>query len=251
VDRKLDRSLSQDVPRLDFKKIESSEVTLDRLARQRIRRACIDFLSVAIKCNAYPPFDAATCRKTSRAIWRRAATARSALSDLILCLFDAVTHEFTLPEPIGSTGFVLSLRRAIEVVDNVRVAAEKRLCEVHARGRPELRDFKKLVTELYCIFRASGGEGRILWDKKRQCYKGYPLFFIRRVLEQVRPFVPVLVKGKLLPSKDSALTRTAAEAIRSFDRRRQKTQRKKETNGPISASRRIRHQAQRADTVHS
>ncbi|MGA2763513.1 MAG: hypothetical protein ABSG17_09135 [Spirochaetia bacterium] len=251
MDRKLDRRLSQSAPCLDFKTIESSEVTLDRLARQRIRRACIDFLSVAIKCNAYPPFDAATCRKTARAICRKAATARRALSDLILCLFDAVTHEFTLPEPIGSNGFVLSLRRAIEVVDNVGAAAEKRFCEVHARGRPELRDFKKLVIELYCIFRASGGEGRILWDKNRQCYKGYPLYFIRRVLEHVRPLMPVLVKGRLLPSKDSAITRTAAEAIRTFDRRRQKTQRKEKTIGHISASLRIRHQVQRDDTVHS
>ena len=246
-----DRRLSLSAPCLDFKKIESSEVILNRQARQSIRRACTDFLGVAVRYNARPPFDAATSRRTARAILSKATTARRDLSDLVLCLFDAVTHEFTLSEPFKNNGFLLLLRRAIELVDNVGVAAEKRLCEVHARGRPELRDFKKLVLELYCIFRSSGGEGRILWDKKRQCYKGFPLFFVRRVLEQVRPFVPVLTVGKVLPSRDSAITRTAAEAIREFERSRQKTPRKGGPNGHISASRRIRHQVQRGDTVRS
>ena len=246
-----DRRLSLSAPCLDFKKIESSELTLNRQARQSIRRACTDFLGVAARYNAYPPFDAATSRRTARAILSKATLARRDLSSLVLCLFDAVTHEFTFSKPFESKGFLLLLRRAIEIVDNVGAAAEKRSCEVHARGRPELRDFKKLVLELYCIFRSSGGEGRILWDKKRQCYKGFPLFFVRRVLEQVRPFVPVLTVGKVLPSRDSAITRTAAEAIREFERSRQKTPRKEGPNGHISASRRIRHQVQRGDTVRS
>jgi hypothetical protein len=117
--KELDRRLSQIAPCLDFKKIESSEVILNRHARQSIRRACTDFLGVAATYSAYPPFNGATSRRTARAILSRATTARRDLSDLVHCLFDAVTHEFTLSEPFESNGFFLLLRRAIDVISTV------------------------------------------------------------------------------------------------------------------------------------
>jgi len=57
--------LSQSAPCFDFNEIESSEVILDRQAKQRIRRACMDFLAAATKYGAYPPLDAAASSLTA------------------------------------------------------------------------------------------------------------------------------------------------------------------------------------------
>jgi hypothetical protein len=248
---KADRRLSQLAPCLDFKRIESLEISLDHAARQRIRHACAEFLIVATRLNKYPPLDAVAARRAARAIQRKAASARNALSELVPDVFDAVTHGLTFAEETRGDGMILLVKHAIDNVAKVGLAAERRLCEVHRPGRPELQDFKRLVVELYCAFRASGGKGQIVWDRNRQCYRGYPLFFVRRVLEQVRPFVPKSAMGKLLPARDSAVARMAAEAIRKFGKSRQKTLRKEGPMEGISASRRIRHRVRRGDTVRS
>jgi hypothetical protein len=207
---------------LDFKKIESREVLLDWLARKQIYLLCEDFLSSARMYYSAPPLDAEASRKKARDMWRKATMAKKALSELSVCSFDAVLHDFSLFDPEEGNAYLFSVKRAIRLARKVATAAEKRFSEPRAAGRPEFWDFKRLVIELYRAYLGSGGFGKVIWDKRRKCYKGYPLFFIRRVIDQIRPLVPEPVAKRFVPEKDSALSRTAAEAIKEFEKREAK-----------------------------
>ena len=208
-----------DEPYLDFNRIESHEVSLDLVARNRIYLLCEDFLSSARMYDSAPPFDAEASRDKARAIHTNATMAKKALSKLSVCSFDAVLHDFNLFEAEEGNAYLFSVKRAIRLVRKIAEAAEKRSSEVHPAGRPEFWDFKRLVVELYRTYLASGGFGKVTWDKSRKCYKGYPIFFIRRVIDQIRPLVPDPVAKKFLPERDSALSRTAAEAIKESEKR--------------------------------
>jgi hypothetical protein len=52
------------------------------------------------------------------------------------------------------------------------------------------------------------------------------------VVDQIRPLIPEPVSKKFLPSRDSAVSRTAAEAIRDFEKEEAKTLPKSEANKP-------------------
>jgi hypothetical protein len=52
--------------------------------------------------------------------------------------------------------------------------------------------------------------------------QGYPIFFIKRVIDQIRPRIPVPILKKFLPEKESAVSRTAAEVIKNFEKEESK-----------------------------
>jgi hypothetical protein len=235
---------------LDFDKIESREVSLDAAAKNRIYQLCDEFLGEAESYCFAPPFGAETSRYKARAIFKKAVAAERALNELSLCSYDAVLHDLNLFEPEERNAYLFSVKRAISLVRKIEKAAEKRSLEPHLAGRPELRDFKHLVIELYRTYVACGGAGQITWDKNRKRYKGYPVFFILRVIDQLRPLVPLATSKKFLPGKESSISRTAAEAIKDFERK-QKWGRKSANNGRISAFLEIRHFARLGDTVRS
>ena len=131
-----------------------------------------------------------------------------------------------------ATHICFKVKRAIRLVRKIEQAALSRSIECRHGGRPEFWDFKRLVVELYRVFLASGGEGRIIWDKNRKCYKGHPIFFIRRVVDQIRPLIPEAVLKSFLPSTDSAVSRTAAEAIRDFENEEAKNPQKRRSKSP-------------------
>ena len=207
---------------LDFEKLESREVCFEWAARNRIRGLCAQFLSAARMYHSAPPFSARESRSKARVIQKKAITAKKALSELCVCSYEAVLHDFNLFELEEGNAYLFSLKRAIRLVRKIAQAAERRSTEVHPGGRPDFWDFKHLVVELYRVFILCGGEGKIAWDKNRKCYKGYPLFFIRRVIDQVRPLVPEPVSKRFLPSKSSAVSRMAAEAVRAFEKKEAK-----------------------------
>ncbi|MGA2614186.1 MAG: hypothetical protein ABSG38_12155 [Spirochaetia bacterium] len=209
-------------PYLDFKKIESREVSLDWLARKQIYLVCEDFLSSARMYDYAPPLDAEASRNKARDLCKKARSAKKALSDLSVCSYDAVLHDFNLFVPEEGNAYLSKVKRAIRLVRKIEEQAEKRSLELHHGGRPEFWDFKRLAAELYRIYMASGGVGKVIWDKSRKCYKGRPMFFIRRVIDQIQPLVPETVMKKFLPEKDSALSRTAAEAIKELEKREAK-----------------------------
>lgn len=209
-------------PYLDFRKIESREVSLDWLARKQIYLACEDFLSPARMYDFAPPLDAEASRNKARDIHKKATAAKIALSDLSVCSYDAVLHDFNLFVPEEGNAYLFKVKRAIRLVRKIAEQAEQRSLELHHGGRPEFWDFKRLAADLYRIYLASGGVGKVIWDKSRKCYKGRPMFFIRRVIDQIQPLVPETIAKKFLPEKDSALSRTAAEAIKEFEKREAK-----------------------------
>lgn len=235
---------------LDFDKIESREVSLDWAAKNRIHRLCVEFLVEAeLYCFA-PPFGAEASRHKARAIFKKAIAAERALNELSLFSYDAVLHGLNLFEPEGGNRYLFSMKRAISLVRKIEQAAERRSLEARAAGRPELWNFKHLVIELYRTYLACGGSGLVTWDKSRKRYKGYPIFFIRRVIDQLRPLVPLPVSKKFLPGKESSISRTAAEAIKNFERK-QKCSLKTAKIGHISAFLEIRLPTQSGDTVLS
>jgi len=235
---------------LDFDKIESREVSLDSAAKNRICRLCEEFLAeVELYCFA-PPFGAEASKYKARAIFKKAIAAERALNELSLLSYDAVLHGLNLFEPVGSSRYLFSVKRAISLVRKIGQAAEKRSLEARSAGRPELLDFKHLVIELYRTYLACGGSGLVTWDKSRKRYKGYPIFFVRRVIDQLRPLVPLAVSKKFLPGKESSISRTAAEAIKDFERK-QKCGLKTGKTGHISAFLEIRLPTHSGDTVPS
>ena len=217
---------------LDFEKIESGELFLDAFARNRIHRLYLEFRSAAEMYNSAPPLDAMAARSKARTINKKATAAKKALSELSVCAFDAVLHDFNLFEAEEGNAYLFKVKRAIRLVRKIEQEALSRSIEVHRGGRPEFWDFKRLVVELYRVFLASGGEGRIIWDKNRKCYKGYPIFFIRRVVDQIKPLIPEAVLKSFLPSTDSAVSRTAAEAIRDFENEEAKNPPKRRSKSP-------------------
>jgi len=235
---------------LDFDKIEGREVSLDAAAKDRIYQLCDEFLGEAESYFFAPPFGAETSRYKARVIFKKAVAAERALNELSSCSYDAVLHNLNLFEPEERNAYLFSLKRATSLVRKIEQAAEKRSFAAHSAGRPELRDFKHLVVELYRTYLACGGAGRITWDKNRKRYKGYPVFFILRVIDQLRPFVPLATSKKFLPGRESSISRTTAEAIKDFESE-QKWGRKSANNGRISAFLEIRHLARLGDTVGS
>ena len=209
-------------PYLNFKKVESREVSLDWVARKQIYLVCEDFLSSARMHDYAPPLDAKAARKKARDLGEKARSAKKALSDLSVCSYDAVLHDFNLFVPEEGNAYFSKVKSAIRLVRKIAEQAEKRSLELHRGGRPEFWDFKRLAAELYRIYLSSGGVGKVIWDKSRKCYKGRPMFFIRRIIDQIQPLVPETVAKKFLPEKDSALSRTAAEAIKEFEKREAK-----------------------------
>ena len=209
-------------PYLNFKKVESREVSLDWVARKQIYLACEDFLSYARLHDYAPPLDAEASRNKARDLCKKARSAKKVLSDLSVCSYDAVLHGFNLFVPGEGNAYLSKVKRAIRLARKIAEQAEKRSSELHHGGRPEFWDFKRLAVELYRIYLVSGGVGKVIWDKSRKCYKGRPMFFIRRVIDQIQPLVPESVSKKFLPEKDSALSRTAAEAIKEFEKQEAK-----------------------------
>ena len=207
---------------LDFDKIESNEVSLDSTARDQICLLCVQFIGEARLYHRDPPFDADAARSKARAIYRKATAAKKALHELSVCAYDTAAHDFYLFYPDDSNSYLFSVKRAIRLVRRIAQAAEKKASEPYPVGRPELQNFKNLIRELYRIYLGSGGKGKITWDKNRKCYKGYPIFFIKRVIEQIRPFVPEPVLKKFLPEKESAMSRTAAELVKNFEKEESK-----------------------------
>jgi hypothetical protein len=207
---------------LDFETIESHEVSLGLSARSQIYLLCFQFIGEARLYHRDPPFDAEAARSKARAIYRKAMEAKKALSELSVCSYDAAKHDFYLFYPDDSNSYLFSVKRAIRLVGRIAQAAKKKASESYPVGRPELQNFKNLVCELYRIYLGSGGKGKITWDKNRKCYRGYPIFFIKRVIEQIRPYVPEPVLKKFLPEKESAVSRTAAESIRNFEKEESK-----------------------------
>jgi len=207
---------------LDFEKIESYEVSLDLTARGQICLLCVQFIGEARLYHRAPPFDAEAARSKARTINRKATAAKKALRELSVCSHDAAEHDFYLFYPDDSNSYLFSVKKAIRLVRRIAQAAEKKASESYPVGRPELQNFKNLVRELYRIYLGSGGKGKITWDKNRKCYRGYPIFFIKRVIEQIRPYMPEPVLKKFLPEKESAVSRTATEAIRNFEKEESK-----------------------------
>jgi hypothetical protein len=217
---------------LDFDKIESRELRLDVAARNRIYLVCVQFLAEAeLYCSA-PPLGAEASRRKSRTILKKATAAKKALSDLSVCSYDAVLHDFNLFEPEEGNAYLFSVKRAIRLVRKIEQAAEKRSSEAYPAGRPEFLDFKNLVIELYRTYLVCGGTGKITWDKSRKWYKGCPIFFVRRVMDQLRPLIPSPVLKKFLPERESAISRTAAEAIKDFEKEETKKWVEKGKNWP-------------------
>ena len=213
--------MSDDGFSLDFETIESHEVSLDSMARDQICLLCFQFIGEARLYHRSPPFDADAARRKARAIYCKATAAKRALLELSACSFDAAEHDFYLFYP-EDTSYLFLMKRAIRLVRRVAQAAEKKAAESYPVGRPTLLNFKNLVHELYRIYLGSGGKGKITWDKNRKCYRGFPIFFIKRVIEQIRPFVPEPVLKKFLPEKESAVSRTAAEVIWNFEKEKSK-----------------------------
>ncbi len=235
---------------LDFDKIESREVSLNAAAKNRIYDLCEEFLAEAESYCFAPPFGAEASRYKARAIFKKAVAAERALNELSLYSYDAVLHGLNLFEPKGGNRYLFSLKRAISLVRKIEQAAERRSLEARSAGRPELLDFKHLVIELYRTYLACGGSGFVTWDKSRKRYKGYPIFFILRVIDQLQPLVPLRASKKFLPGKESSICRTAAEAIKDFERKQKCGLRTAKTSH-ISAFLEIRLTAQPGDTVPS
>ena len=213
---------------LDFDKIESYEVSLTLTARSQICLLCVQFIGEARLYHRTPPFGAEAARSKARTIYRKATAAKKALRELSVCSYDTAVHDFYLFYPDDSNSYLFSVKRAIRLVRRIAKAAKKKASESYPVGRPELQNFKNLVRELYRIYLGSGGKRQITWDKNRKCYRGYPIFFIKRVIEQIRPFVPEPVLKKFLPEKESAVSRTAAEAIRNFEKEENKNEGEKQ-----------------------
>ena len=207
---------------LDFDRIESHEVSLNLRARGQICLLCVQFIGEARLYYRVPPLDADAARSKARAIHRKATAAKKALHELSDCAYDATLHDFYLFDPDDSNSYLFSVKKAIRLVRRIAQAAENKASEPYPAGRPELQNFKNLVRELYRIYLGSGGKGKITWDKNRKRYKGYPIFFIKRVIEQIRPFVPEPVLKKFLPEKESAMSRTAAELVKNFEKEESK-----------------------------
>ena len=216
-DNILDRDFS-----LDFERIESHEVSFDSTARDQICLLCVQFIGEARLHHRTPPFDADAARSKARTIYRKATAAKRALCELSACSYDAAEHDFYLFYPDDSNSYLFLVKRATRLVKRIARAAEKKAAESYPVGRPKLLNFKNLVHELYRIYLGSGGKRKITWDKNRKCYRGFPIFFVKRVIEQIRPFVPEPVLKKFLPEKESAVSRTAAEIIWNFEKEKSK-----------------------------
>jgi hypothetical protein len=99
--------------------------------------------------------------ETRRAIFKKATAAKKALSELSVCSYDAVLHDFNLFAPEEGNAYLFSVKRAIRLVRKIAQAAEERTSESRPGGRPELWDFKHLVVELYrALLRRGGLHGR-------------------------------------------------------------------------------------------
>ena len=86
---------------LDFEKLESGEVFFERAARNRIRSACVQFLSAVRMYYSAPPFSARGSRSKARVIQKKAIAAKKALSELCVSSYDAVLHDFNLFELVS------------------------------------------------------------------------------------------------------------------------------------------------------
>ena len=150
--------MSESAFSLDFEKIECHEVSLDMTARGQICLLCFQFIGEARLYHRDPPFDAEAARSKARGIYRKATTARKALSELSVCSYHAAIHDFYLFYPDDSNSYLFSVKKAIRLVGRIAQAAKKKASESYPVGRPELQNFKNLVRELYRIYLGSGGK---------------------------------------------------------------------------------------------